>query len=188
MSNLLNRRNRTLRGLIAAAAVLLASACSADKVTGPSPSPSRNPDELLGLFSKPRLLQCEATETPQQTSALLGIDGGTLSLGGNTVVVPLGALLGPATIELTIPASRYLEVELTAKDNDGNSVVFQQPIVVTIDYSRCSRSDVFWKLLSVWYINSDTKELLENMGGLDNKLLEKITFITPHFSGFAIAY
>jgi len=59
---------------------------------------------------------------------------------------------------------------------------------VTIDYSRCNRWSTLFKLLSVWNIDQDTKALLQNMGGIDNKLTQSITFVTPHFSGFAIAY
>ena len=32
-----------------------------------------------------------------------------------------------------------------------------------------------------------TKQPLENMGGIDNKLLKTVTFVTPHLSGYAIA-
>jgi hypothetical protein len=39
----------------------------------------------------------------------------------------------------------------------------------------------------VWYIDSDTKAMLEPMGGVDNKLLKTITFTTGHLSGYAVA-
>jgi hypothetical protein len=117
---------------------------------------------------------------------LISSDGGSLSLGGTSVRIPTGALLGPTTVELTIPAGQYLEVDLTV--NNGQHITFLQPVVVTIDYSRCNRADTLLKLLSVWNIDPTTKALLQSMGGVDNKLTQSITFVTPHFSGFAIAY
>jgi len=174
---------------------LLALSASCRDVTAPtapatpaSPPNGGQPSHLLGLpifGSSPRLLVCPSSET-QTTTALLGVDGGTLSLGGTSVTLPLGALLDETTVELTIPAGNYMEVDLTV--NGGQHINFLQPVVVTIDYSRCNRWSTLLKLLSVWNIDQDTKALLENMGGIDNKLLQTITFSTPHFSGFAIAY
>ena len=41
--------------------------------------------------------------------------------------------------------------------------------------------------LTVWYIDSETKAPLENMGGVDEKLTRTITFVTSHLSEYAIA-
>lgn len=140
---------------------------------------------LSGWWSTPQLLSCPASQT-QSTSALIDISGGTLSLGGTSVTIPLNALLGPTTVELSIPAGQYMEVDLTV--NGGQHITFLQPVVVTIDYSRCNRLQTLLAPLSVWNIDTDTKALLQNMGGIDDKLTQSITFLTPHFSGFAIAY
>jgi hypothetical protein len=120
----------------------------------------------------------------ERTSSLLGPLGGTVSLDGTSVAVPLGALLTNTSIELSIPASAYMEIGVTA---NGGHFLFQQPIAITIDYSRCS-SSVEAKALSVWTIDPNTHALLENMGGVDNKLTHTITFTSIHLSGFAIAY
>jgi hypothetical protein len=166
-------------------ALLIVGSCR-DQTTAPTtpPAGSAGSQGLFG-FSSPTLLSCPTNET-QSTSALIDQLGGTLSLGANSVVVPLGALLGPTTVELTVPASRLMEVDLTV--NGGQHISFLQPVVVTIDYSRCGRSNLWNRQLSVWNIDPSTDALLENMGGLDNKLTQTITFVTPHFSGFAIAY
>jgi hypothetical protein len=171
------------------ALLVLAGSCR-DAPTAPrAPSNGAPPSGFIGLpglFGSPRLLYCPSNES-QQTSAILGINGGTLSLGGTTVTLPVGALLQDQTsVELSIPAGRYMEVDLTV--NGGQHMTFPQPIVVTIDYSRCNRLATLLARLSVWNIDPDTKALLENMGGIDNKLTRSITFTTPHFSGFAIAY
>jgi hypothetical protein len=160
-----------------------------DLPTAPSkPAQAQDPNKLLGLWggsSSPQLLVCPSTQT-QTTSGIIGIDGGTVSLGGTSVTIPLGALLGQTTVELTIPAGQYMEADLSV--NGGQHISFLQPVTVTIDYSRCNPWQTLLRRLSVWNIDQDTKALLENEGGLDNKLLRQITFTTSHFSGFAIAY
>ena len=181
---------RSLGSVLAGALLLLGVSCS-DAPTAPSPatpSPADSSSKLLGLpifGSSPKLLYCPSSET-QTTSAVIGSLGGTLSLLGTSVTIPGGALLGDTEVDLTLPAGQYMEVDLSV--NNGQHISFLQPVVVTIDYSRCNRWSTLFKALSVWNIDQDTKALLENMGGVDNKLTQSITFVTPHFSGFAIAY
>ena len=130
------------------------------------------------------LLSCPV-DTSATTSATIGLQGGTISLGGSSVTIPAGALLGDEVVELTIPAGHFMEVDLSV--NGGQSIVFQLPVTATIDYSRCGRSSETLKPLTVWHIDEHTKALLENMGGVDDKLLQQITFTTGHFSGYAVA-
>jgi hypothetical protein len=137
----------------------------------------------LGGWGAPKLLECPSSEA-QQTSAVIDIDGGTVSLGGTSIVLPASAVLSPTTIELTIPASRYMEVEITA--NGGEHFNFLRSVLVTVDYSRCT-SAPRWEPLSAWYIDSDTKALLQRMLSVDNKLTRSVTFSTGHLSGYALA-
>jgi len=124
------------------------------------------------------------SDQDQSTSSVLDALGGTVSLGGTSVVLPLGALLSSTSIELDIPASQYMEIGVTA---NGGHFFFQQPITITLDYSRCS-PDIQAKTLSVWNIDPDTKRLIQNMGGIDNKLTHQITFTTIHLSGYALVF
>lgn len=133
----------------------------------------------------PTLLQCPSTQT-STTSALVTTLGGTLSLGGTSINIPGGALLTATTIRLTVPASQYMEIAVTA--NDLTSFVFQQPVSVTIDYSRCGAAEASKSPLSVWHIDPQSKKLLENMGGVDDKTSHRITFTTGHLSGYAVAF
>ena len=130
------------------------------------------------------LAVCPSDQT-QSTSSILGALGGTVAIGGTSVVVPIGDLLTATSIELSIPASQYMEIGVTA---NGGHFLFQTPITITLDYSRCS-SDIQQKTtLSVWNIDPTTKQLLQNMGGVDNKLTHQITFTTIHLSGYALAF
>jgi hypothetical protein len=170
------------------ALLVLAGSCHDSPTAPATPSKAAPPSDFLGLpglFGSPKLLYCPSNES-QRTSAILGIDGGTLSIGGTSVTLPLGALVGETSVELSIPAGPYMEVDLTV--DGGQHIAFPQPVIVTIDYSRCNRLATLLARLSVWNIDPDTKALLENMAGIDNKLTQSITFTTLHFSGFAIAY
>jgi hypothetical protein len=145
------------------------------------------PDEAISLFgSAPRLVECPTSET-QSTTAQIGVDGGLLQLGGTVVTIPVGALLGDTEFTLTVPASRYVEVQIEAEGHEGQRFDFELPVVVNVDYSRCSRSNILRAPLTAWYIDDDTKQLLEEMVSIDDKLLQRVTFTTGHLSTYAIA-
>lgn len=135
--------------------------------------------------SSPTLLRCPTTQT-QTKSALITTLGATVTLGATSVQIPAGALLAATTITLTVPASQYMEIAVQA--NDLTSFLFQQPISITIDYSRCPAAEANKTPLSVWHIDTQSKQLLENMGGVDNKTTHTITFTTGHLSGYAVAF
>jgi hypothetical protein len=134
--------------------------------------------------SSPSLVECPSTQTTT-TSAVVGLLGGVIKLGGTSITIPSGALTAPTLLQVTVPASRYMEIDVTAVG--FTSFLFQQPISVTIDYSRCTRSDIDQKPLHVWHIDPVTKQLLEDMGGTDDKVSRQITFSTGHLSGYAVA-
>ena len=142
-------------------------------------------DPKTSSSSSPTLVECPTTET-RTTQAIIGPLGGTVSLGGTSIRIPLGAVTVSTLITVTVPASRFVEVDVRA--NDLTAFLFRTPVSVTIDYSRCNRSDIDQAPLTVWYIDSATKELLENMGGRDDKARRRITFETGHLSGYAIAF
>ena len=139
--------------------------------------------QLYGM-SGATLLECPSSQPRAAERRILPL-GGVVGVDGHAVVVPLGAILGATEIGIEVPASRHMRVELTA--NDEEHWQFLAPLTVTIDYSRCPASALGTTPLSVWHIDSDTGELLEEMGGVDDRLLKQITFTTDHFSGYAIA-
>ena len=133
----------------------------------------------------PALLQCPSTQT-QTSNALVTTLGGTVSVGGTSVRIPSGALAAAATITVIVPASPNMEIEVRA--NDLTSFLFQQPVSITIDYSRCGAAEASKSPLTVWHIDTQTKALIENMGGVDDKTSHTITFTTGHLSGYAVAF
>ena len=67
------------------------------------------------------------------------------------------------------------------------SFLFQQPVTITIDYSRCNRNNLDPQTLQVWHIDPLTHQMLENMGGVVDTATQQITFTTGHLSGYAVA-
>lgn len=138
------------------------------------------------LFSSARLVVCPTSES-QTTSALIDpLLGGTISLGETSIAIPAGALTTPTLLTVTMPASKYVEVQIRALGIEH--LLFERDVEITIDYGRCTRSDIDAAPLSVWYIESLTGLPLENMGGVDDKQARTVRFSTDHLSSYAIAY
>ena len=173
----------------ALAAVLLAAgtSCTGDSVSGvpTQPPASTLSIPLLGGTSAPTLLQCEPPATADSVTSVIGALGGTLSLGATSVVIPQNAVLVPTTFTLTVPASRLVEISVKAAGTDH--YLFQQPVIVTIDYGRCAGSLSLLTPVTAWHIDEVTKAPLEPMLGLDVRLLHTIAFYTGHLSGYAVA-
>jgi hypothetical protein len=163
-------------------ALLLTCVLGACEAPDPA-APALEPPSLLAS-SGPSLLICPSNDTESGSGLVSGL-GGTVSLGGHSVQVPLGGLLSTTEIQITEPASQYVEVGLGA--NGLEHFQFELPVRVTISYARCSRSNLDLRPLEVWYIDPTTHELIEPMGGIDDKLNRTVTFWTDHFSGYAIA-
>ena len=170
-----------LRNIAAcAAALFVASACG----DGGSPTQAVAAGSLFPSTASPSLVSCPSTSA-QSVSGLIGALGGTLSVGGTIVTIPANAVLSPTNFTLTIPASPYMEIEVTA--GDSSHFVFSQPVAVTIDYGRCAGRSLLGPSYQAWNIDPTTHALLENMGGVDVKLTHTVVFTTLHFSGYALA-
>ena len=142
------------------------------------------PDGPALAASGSKLLECPVSQT-RSTSATVDLLGGTVSLDGHSITLPAGAVLLPTEITLTVPASNYMEIEIRA--NDLESFQFEAPVDVVLSYARCTRANIDNDVLSAWHIDTVTKALLENMGGVDDKSGRAVTFQSGHLSGFAIA-
>lgn len=171
---------------LATAALCLGGAACIDSVASPT-APSRQPTGAR--FSETgslTLLVCPTTETHQQTG-VLGLLGGVLSLGNNALSLPFASVLLPTAFEVDVPASQYMEVDVHAVGL--TSFLFHQPANITIDYSRCGDDAIPpGAQLRAVYIDSDTKAVLQDMGGTVDSVSHRITFTTGHLSGYAVAY
>ena len=161
---------------------LLIGACSDPTVGRPEAAPP--PAQVAAEAAGRSLIECPTDQT-QSAEGVIGVLGGALSAGGTTINIPAGAVLSATTFKLVVPASKYMEVTI----NGGllSHFDFEQPVSVTIDYSRCADAALGTTPLSVFYVDDSTKTFLEEMGGSDDRAARKITFVTDHLSGYAIA-
>lgn len=186
MSRSMSFARAPLARVLVACAALVASVAGCDRASpvAPERAPTAPRTSLLGgvLGTVPQLLGCPSDES-QSASAVIGPEGGSLVSGGFRVDFPAGAVDSARTFTLSVPASRYLEIEVHA---DGfEHYVFATPVTVTLDASRCG---VLPLGLQVWNIDTETKALLEPMGGSLDLLTRTVRFRTPHFSGYTIAW
>src|SRR4051812_30752055 len=171
------------RSTIWAAVVLAGASCGGSKT--PTEGGLRAQDSSSANSSgQPTLVACPTNGTVQAQSTI-GLLGGLLSVGGTTVAIPAGALLTPTDIVLTIPASQYMEIDISVPGVEH--FLFEKAILVTMDYSRCQRNNIDRGPLQVWHIDTNTKALLEPMTTIDNKLTRTVLFTTGHLSGYALA-
>ena len=175
---------RMLMGAISAAGAAILLACSAPDIAAPPSQTAGQQQLLFGGSSSPSLLECPAGESAS-ASALVTTAGGTVAAGGVSIAIPAGALLQDANVTVSVPASKYLEADISVEGSEH--FIFELPVVVTMSYARCTRSNIDLRPLSAWYIDSDTKALLEKMPSADDKLSRTVTFTTGHLSGYAIA-
>jgi hypothetical protein len=167
-------------------------ACS--DATGPRLPGRLDPDTTQGPDTTPgpdtsgigqrRLIECP-TNQASTNSGIIGVLGGTVGAAGSLISLPPGSVLTGTLIRVTVPASTYMEVDITA--NDLLAFLFLKTVSVTIDYSRCPTSVTQGKTLTVWHINTQTKALIANMNGVNDPVQRRMTFVTDHLSGYAIA-
>ena len=170
--------------LVAGVALTLAVtviACSAPAITD---AVSNDQSVRRLSLGAPNLVECPVTGSSSST-ATVGPLGGVVSVGGTSISIPAGALLSPVSVTVTVPESNLMEIDISVAGSEH--FVFEQPVVVTLSYARCTRNDINLTPLTVWYIDSETKAPIEPMGGIEDKLLRTVTFVTPHLSGYAIA-
>lgn len=177
------RRTRIHLALAAALTLAGVASCSTDQMAAP-----RAGDRVAllsgSLAGASSLISCPAGDSQSATS-VIGPLGGVLAAGNTRVVIPADAVLAPTAFTLSVPSSKYVEIEVTAGGSEH--FVFALPVTVTLDYGRCSRSDLDKAPLSAWNIDPATKALLEAMVSVDDKVARTVTFSTIHFSGYAVA-
>lgn len=172
---------RALALLVALGAAGAVAACDAPT---PTATPSAPPVLLATGADGFQPLECPVGTT-STSSGVVGALGGTVTLGGHSIVVPAGAVLGLTELTLVEPASNYMEIAVHA--NGEEHFTFLAPIAITISYDRCTRSNIDKETLTVWHIDETTGEFLEHMGGTDDKEARNVTFSTDHLSGYVIA-
>ncbi len=165
-------------GLLVALAFVLPACADVDSTAPLAPA-----DAALAS-SGPVLVECPVDTALSNTGSLDAL-GGAIRLEGHELALPSLAVLLPTEFSLTAPVSNYMELDIRA--NGQSSFQFSKVVTITIDYSRCTRSNIDHAPLSVWQIDPETKALIEHMGGVDDKENRTVTFDTDHLSTYSIA-
>lgn len=173
-------RLERLTWIITASVIGLAAACDQAASSSGVAAPRRD------VAIAPTLLACPADTGAQSPASVIGVLGGTLSFDGASISIPANAVLQPTEFQIVVPQSRYMKVEIHAVGLA--SFLFQEPVQVTLDYSRCPADAVpAGATLQAVYVDS-TDTVLQQMGGTVDTVNRRVTFTTGHLSGYAVAY
>lgn len=185
-------RRTGARGLVAAlmpVALLAVTACADAPTSAPaleSPAVPAAPARAVTAVPGSTLLEC-APAAASSASRMITPAGGVIATGGHAIAIPPRAVRRPTRITMMVPASRFVEVDISAEGRAHYQ--FERPVVVTLDYSRCGASaDEIASQFTAWYVDGSTRSFLADMGGVDDRLFRRIFFTTDHLSGYAVAY
>jgi hypothetical protein len=196
---------RTLRKLAFVPVLLLAfTAC--EQVSDPiAPVAPSEVDPLLGALLggnsvqgftlvKDPVLSLQGITQAVTTGTVIGFSGGTISLLGHSVTIPVGALTSPTLVSLTVLPTGYVEVNLLATVNtllgvlDIGSKGFAKPVPVTLTYARGTNvgTHTDLKVLRIKSIlGYGTYEVMPSTVDTINK---NVTAPLDHFSRYTLAY
>ncbi len=133
-------------------------------------------------YSKDRgdspLLVCEPHDYDAAV-AIIGPEGGELTLGGQKLIVPAGALSAYTVITMEMPASLHLEVEFSP-----HGTFFDKSLQLQLDYKNCFVPK--GERPAIVYVD-DNDNILEWPLSIDLKHLGIVFGWIDHFSKYAMA-
>lgn len=152
---------------------------SATSLTAPRTSES-SADLLGGLLGPTGLVYC-APLPADSASQLIGPDGGSISVGPHTLVVPAGALDSTVLISARAPSGWVNRVTF-----QPHGLVFQQPALLTMSYANCG---LLTQLLPkhIAYIDNFFR-ILDLLPSRSDDGAQTITGHLQHFSDYAVAW
>jgi len=172
---------KAIRALAVLVLVLLVSpSCSKSPTSSPAtPTPEAS---LIGSLLKPTgLLRCSNLPYAQAT-ATIGRQGGSISAGPHSLVIPPGALLSPTTITMTAPTG----LGVNAVTFQPHGLQFLTPASLTMSYSNCSLLGLL--LPKEIAYTDDNLNILSYLLSLDNLLSQRVTGKVNHFSAYVVAW
>jgi len=131
-----------------------------------------------------RTLDCPITQENAVRTEIRP-EGGMVSVAGHSVYFPPGAVHEPVQVKLTVPVSKGVEVDIEV--NGQAHYELARPVLATLSYGRCGPAALGSREITVWYIDGETRQPIERMASLDDRASRTITFLTNHFSGYALA-
>ena len=141
--------------------------------------------ELLGLLpplssDSSTLYVCTADSVAHTGSGTIGVTGGTIVFGNNTLIVPPGALLQPTLITATEAGDAHVSAQFQPE-----GLHFLLPAVLTLSYRQCATPPA--NTAEIEYLQSLLGGLLEILPTKLDLGLQTISAPIWHFSVYAVA-
>lgn len=171
-------RPRSLFALLTTLVVVLG--CTTDQgPTGPAAPAAVEEQQILQPLLK-GLLACYPQPYARAT-AVIGPAGGTLRIGGHTLVVPRGALTRSVVITGEAPVGVVASVSF-----EPHGLQFARSASLTLDYSSCPAGRL--RLLKRVAYTDDNLNILSYLLSRDDLLRMRVTGDLDHFSRYAVAW
>ena len=176
---------KAVRLLAALVLVCLFSPSCGEPTSPRTSTPSTNldqPEALIGSLVEPTgLLQCSALPYAR-TTRTIGKEGGTISAGPHTLVIPPAALSQPTAITMTVPTG----LSVNAVEFWPEGLQFQRPVALQMSYSNCNLLGILLPK-RIAYVDDDFN-VLEYLLSLDNLWAKRVTAKVDHFSDYVVAW
>jgi hypothetical protein len=200
-----------VRFLIALSALTVTSSCDRSPTGVPQPPA---PTSLAGRLAPTGALQPWAPSLPtgllacselpyESVTQVVGPEGGTISIGPHTLLIPAGALtksvsitavidtgLGRKTLLVRPPEGRKPKKDFVAVNSVRfkPKLKFQSPAYLTMSYANCDLGGPGQLLPAIVYTNPVLNVILENEPALDSPDAQSLTAGIDHFSNYAVAW
>jgi hypothetical protein len=170
---------------VAPASVTGASANAAAAVNVQARASSGLGSELLGVLpplpsGSSILYVCTADSVAHTGSKTIGVLGGTVVFGNNTLIVPPGAVLKPTLITATEAGDAHVSAQFQPE-----GLHFLLPAVLTLSYQQCASPPP--PTATIVYLQSLLGEILEILPAKLDLGLKSISTPIWHFSVYAVA-
>jgi hypothetical protein len=170
---------------VAPAGVNSSSANAAAAVNVQARASSGASSELLGLLpplssDSTTLYVCTADSVAHTGSGTIGVAGGTIAFGNNTLIVPPGALLQRTQITATEAGDGHVSAQFQPE-----GLKFLLPAVLTLSYRQCATPPA--NSAQIVYLQSLLGELLDILPTTLNLGQHSISAPIWHFSVYAVA-
>lgn len=168
-----------LRTLSLASAAILLGSCERAPVAPVAP-PVAADDVSDSWWLQGLLLKCSPLPY-DSVAAVIGPDGGSLSVGPHTFTVPPGALDTATVITAVVYPNTVNQVRFTPQ-----GLAFQQPASLRMSYANCNLLGLLIPK-RIAYVTDDF-QILQLIPSLDDVLNQRVTGQVSHFSQYAIAW
>jgi hypothetical protein len=159
-----------------AAAVFAALSCSDPGPTGVSAQP--HPDAFLFGFISPKLSLVTCTPQPYDS---VGPEGGTISVGAYSLLIPDSALDSAVTITAVAPSDTVNAVRFQPE-----GLHFNQKAQLTMSYANCGI--VTWLVPQHVAYTTDDLQIIGFLPSVPDLLSRTVTGSIRHFSEYALAW